>query len=107
MHENCDDEKTIQKIKKSLDYLDTSVEVKKPELMQLFSLVNAVEEKKKSSNNTQFITFIIIAIAAICLETYSFHKSIVFFTVIQAIALLCAIPAVILLLRKRNRQVSD
>lgn len=107
MHENRDDEKTIQKIQESLDYLDTSVEVKKPELMQLFTLVNTVEEKKKSSNKTQFITFIIVAIAAIGLETYSFHRSMVFFAVLQAIALVCTIPAVILLIRKRKRQVSD
>ncbi len=106
MHEDRDDEKTLQKIKESLDYLDTSVEVKKPELMQLFSLVTAVEEKKKSANNTQFITFIIIAIAAIGLETYSYHRSLVFFLVIQAIVLIGAIPAVILFIRKRNRQVS-
>jgi hypothetical protein len=106
MHENQDDEKTIQKIKESLDYLDSSIEVKKPELMQLFSLVNEVEEKKKSSSNTQFITFIIVAIAAVFLETYSYHRSIVFFVVLQAIVLLCAIPAVILFIRKKNRQVS-
>ena len=100
------DEGTIKKIKESLDFLDSSVEVKKPDVMQLLKLVNEVEEKKNSTKNKQFIIFIITAVFAICLETYSFNKSAGFFVVVQIIAFISVVPAIILWIRKRNRQVS-
>ena len=104
MHDK--DEGTINKIRESLDFLDTNVEVKKPDLMQLVQLVNDVEEKKNSSRNWQFIAFIATAVLIINLELYAFYKSIAFFAVLQAVALICAVPCVILWTKKRNRQVS-
>lgn len=104
MHDK--DEDNINKIKESLNFLDTNVAVEKPDLMQLLQLVNEVEEKKKSSRNRQFIVFIITAVLVINLELYTFYRSITFFAVLQAVTLVFAVPSVILWTIKRNRQVS-
>jgi len=101
------DEIVIEKLKESLDFLDRSVEVKKPDLMQLVQMVNEIEGKKKSSNNWQFIIFLATAFFIISLETYSFYRSIVFFVAVQATALICVVPAVVSWVRRRNRQVLD
>lgn len=104
MHDN--DEEAINKIRESLGFLDANVKVKKPELMQLFHLVNNVEERKKSSRNWQFIVFIITAVLIINLELYTFYRSITFFAVLQAVTIIFVVPFVILWAIKRNRQVS-
>jgi hypothetical protein len=105
-HYDPDEEKIIKEMNEGLNYLDSSVEMKKPDVMQLFDLVNTVEEKKATRQNKQFITFLIIAVAAICLETFLFNRSFTFFIVIQLLTLICAIPLVIVLIKKRNRQVT-
>jgi hypothetical protein len=99
-HEN--DEKTIQKIKESLDFLDTSVDVKKPDVLQLFDLINTVEEKKKAAKNKQFIIFLMVAAAAICLETFLFSRSTAIFVIVQAAALSFVIPSAKYLKRKET-----
>jgi hypothetical protein len=101
-----DDEEIINKIRESLDDLDSNVKTEKPDFMQLVKLVNDVEEKKKSAKNRQFITFIIIAVLVINLEIFAFYRSITFFAVLQALALLFIVPFTILWARKKNRQVT-
>lgn len=103
-HEQEKDEKTLGLIKESLDYLDRGVEVKKPDVLRLFDLVNEVQERKTVANNRQFLIFLVVALVSICLETYLFSRSIAIFACIQAIALLCVIPSI--LVYRKNRQVS-
>lgn len=99
------DEKTIQKIRESLDFLDASVDVKKPDVLQLFDLVNTVEEKKKVSKNKQFLIFLMVAAVAICFEIFLFSRSSAIFMIVQAAALSFVIPSVTIFKKKRNRQV--
>jgi hypothetical protein len=101
-----DDEKVIGMIKESLDFLDSSVEVKIPDLTQFRQLVSKVEERKTAGKNLQFIIFIVTAVIIICLETYSFSRSTVIFTIVQAIAIASIIPFIITLLIKKRRQVA-
>lgn len=105
MHDN--EEKTIKKIKGSLDFLDSSVKVEKPDLMKYVDLVNRIKEKKESGKNHQFIIFILTAVIIITVEIYSFYRSLVFFAAVQVAALLCVLPVVILRARRKNRQVSN
>lgn len=104
--DNDNDGKTIQKIKESLDFLDSSIDVKKPDVLQLFDLVNAVEEKKKAAKNTQFLVFLIVAAVSVCVEIILFSRSTALFLIIQAVALSCVIPLIVKFEKKRNRQVS-
>ena len=101
-----EEDKTPDKIKESLDFLENSVKMEKPGLMKYVDLVNKMEDKREHVNNRQFIVFVFIAAMFIALETYSFYKSFVFFAAVQAAALLCVLPVVILRIRHRNRQVS-
>ncbi len=105
-HNSKNEEETVLKIKESLDFLDYSVNVGKPDLMELVELVNRTEEKRERGKNRQFIRFILVALLIITVETYSFYRSFAFFTAVQAAALLCVIPAVVLRARHKNRQVS-
>ena len=102
-HDN--DEKTIQKIRESLDFLDTSVDVKKPDVLQLFDLVKTVEEKKTAAHNKQFFIFLMVAAAAIFFETFLFSRSLATFVIVQAAALSFVIPSVTIFKKKRNGQV--
>ncbi len=104
MHKEEDE--TPDKIKESLDFLDGSVKLEKPDLMKYVDLVNKMEDKRERVNNRQFIVFVFIAAVFIAIETYSFYKSFVFFTAVQTAALLCVLPVVILWIRRRNRQVT-
>jgi len=105
VHDN--EEKTIKKIRESLDFLDSSVKVEKPDLMKYVDLVNRIEEKKESGKNHQFIIFILTAVIIITVEIYSFYRSFAVFAAVQAVALLCVLPVVILRARRKNRQVSN
>ena len=101
------EEKTAEKIKESLDFLDSSVKVERPDLMKFVELVNRTEEKKESGKNRQFIIFVLTAVFIITIETYSFYRSFAFFAAVQAAALLCVLPVIIFRARSKNRQVSQ
>lgn len=100
------DERTVKKINESLDFLDSSLEVKKPDLMKLVQLVNEVEEKKKTAVNRQFLTFLLSAVLIVTMEVFAFSRSFSVFAVIQAAAVAFILPVFIMFLRKRHRQVS-
>ena len=102
-----DDEKTINKIKESLDFLDDSIEIKAPDLNHFIKLVSKVEKKKQEGKNLQFIIFIITAAVVISIETYSFYKSFIFFIILQAVALICILPAIVNVIVKKLRQVTE
>lgn len=99
------DERTAEKIKEGLDFLDSTLEVKKPDLMKLVQLVNEVEEKKEAGKSRQFLTFILSAVLIVTAEVFAFSRSFTVFAVIQAAALAFILPAVTILLQKRRRQV--
>jgi len=101
-----DEDKTIDKIKESLDFLDSSVKVERPDLMKFVDLVNRTEEKKEGGKNRQFIIFVLTAVFIITTETYSFYRSFAFFAAVQAAALICVLPAIIFWVRSKNRQVT-
>lgn len=101
------DEIIIRKINESMDFLDSSLEVKKPDLMEFIKLVNETQEKKELDRNRQFITFLLSAIMIVVLETFAFSKSFTVFIVIQAVAVLFILPAIIIWLQKKRRQVSE
>jgi|GEM_PF-2994944 len=103
-HDN--DEKTLKKIKESLDFLDTSVDVKKPNVLQLFDLINTVEEKRNAKKNKQFLVFLMVAAVSICAEIFLFSRSTAIFLIIQAVALSCVVPFIVLFKKKRNRKVT-
>lgn len=105
MYEN--DEKLIAGIKESLDFLDDSIEVNTPDLNQFIKLVAEVEEEKQTGKNMQFIIFIITAAFVICMETYSFYRSFVFFVIVQAAAILCILPALMARILKKRKQVME
>lgn len=100
------DERTIKKIKESLDFLDSSIEVKKPDLMKLVQLVNDVEEKKETDRSRQFLTFLLSAVLIVTMEIFAFSRSFTVFLIIQAAAAAFILPVLLLRLQKRNRQVS-
>ncbi len=104
MHDN--EEKVLNKMKESLDFLDTAVESKKPDFLKFVELVNEVEERKEYRKNRQFLIFLAIAIAVITFEIYSFSRSIMFFAVFQAAALAFIVPAVIVYIYRNNRKVT-
>lgn len=100
------EEKTVKKIKESLDFLDSSLEVKKPDLMKLVQLVNEVEEKKEEGRNRQFLTFLLSAVLIVTMEVFAFSRSFTIFVVIQAAAVAFILPAIIVMAKKRHRQVT-
>jgi hypothetical protein len=100
------EEKTVKKIKESLDFLDSSLEVKKPDLMKLVQLVNEVEEKKEEGRNRQFLTFLLSAVLIVTMEVLAFSRSFTIFAVIQAAAVAFILPAIIVMAKKRRRQVT-
>ena len=99
------DEKTIGKIKESLDFLDNSMEIKKPDFMQLVKLVNDTEEKKEQKTNKQFVSFLLSAILIVLAETSIFIRSAVVFAVVLQVAALIFILPVIVWTHKRRGQV--
>jgi hypothetical protein len=102
-----DDEKTIEQIRKSLNYLDSSVNVKTPDINEFVNLVSKVEEKKRYGKQLQFIVFMIVAIFTVSLETYSFYKSFTFFVIIQVITWPCILVFFLVKAFNKNRQVKD
>ena len=100
------DERTIKKINESLDFLDSSLEVKKPDLMKLVQLVNEVEEKKEAGRSRQFLTFLLSAVLIVAMEIFAFSRSFTVFAIIQAAAVAFILPVFIMRLQKRRRQVS-
>ena len=103
---NNNEEKTVEKIKESLDFLDNSVKIDRPDLMKFVDLVNRTEENKEGGINRQFIIFVLTAVFIITVETYSFYRSFAFFAAVQAAALLCVLPVIIFRARSKKRQVS-
>ena len=100
------DERTVKKINESLDFMDSTLEVKKPDLMKLVQLVNEVEEKKEAGRSRQFLTFLLSAVLIVTMEVFAFSRSFTVFAIIQAAAVAFILPVFILWLQKKRRKVS-
>ncbi|MCX7746768.1 MAG: DUF5345 family protein [Clostridia bacterium] len=79
-----DNEKIAQDIKKSLDYMDQSMEVNIPHINRFKNLVAEVEEKKKAKRKKETVLFLAVIIGVFMIETVSIWV----FAVIQALAVL-------------------
>lgn len=80
------DEKIIKEIKASLDYTESTIEVKIPDMSEFRNLVSQVDCKKQKKDRRDAIIFVIVATVALSIETLAFNQSITFFIAVQVMA---------------------
>lgn len=101
------EEETVGKLRGSLDFLDSNLQVRTPDLSSFRQMVAKVESQKQAKRDRQFLVFLLSAILMACAEVFLFSTSIIIFVVVQAVALMAILPASLWIHRSRKEQMES
>jgi hypothetical protein len=80
------DEKIAKEIKEGLDFIDQKIPVNTPDMARFRKMVADGEYNKQKKAKKETIIFVLTAVMALVIETYTFNQSILFFFIIQGFA---------------------
>ncbi|MCX8131914.1 MAG: YxlC family protein [Clostridia bacterium] len=98
------DDAILQKMRESLDSIDKKLEVKTPDMAYFRKMVADGAEKKQKHKRKETLVFVAAAVSILTLEIYTFNLSMIFFAIVQGVALLSLPALLFILFRQRNRQ---
>ncbi|WP_040427859.1 DUF5345 family protein [Acetivibrio cellulolyticus] len=81
-----EDEKIIQEMKDTLNYVDDNLPVNKPGIGNFKLLVSQVEEKKRYWKNIELLVFLIVAVTVLSVSSGILFLNITLFMSLQAAA---------------------
>ena len=81
------EEKIIEQMKESLDFLDRAVSVSLPDINHFRNMVAQRENKKQEKAKKEAIVFAAVAVGILAVEMVAFNQSILYFLIIQSFAM--------------------
>jgi hypothetical protein len=101
------DEKIVKDIKEGIDDFEQKINVATPDIAIFREMISQVENNNAKKAKKEAVLFVLIAAITLCVETYAFNQSVLFFIVIQGFACTTFVFGLLKWLISSNRKVKS